>query len=90
MTKKELLDKMYVQHGDLTKKKVDQVVGDVFEVMVQALKDGEKVAWAGFGAFTKVERPARKGRNPKTGVEMELPASRTVKFKVSGTLKEKL
>jgi DNA-binding protein HU-beta len=56
----------------------------------EALKKGDKVAWAGFGTFSVVKRSARKGRNPQTGKEMKIKASKAPKFKPGKSLKDKI
>ena len=53
-----------------------------------ALVKGEKVAITGFGSFDVAERPARIGRNPATGEEIEIAATKTVKFKAGSALKD--
>jgi len=90
LTKQEFLTKISEKHADLSKKQVADLVGDVFEMISTSLQAGEKVAWAGFGTFSVTERAARKGRNPQTGEELQIKASKSVKFKVSGTMKDKL
>jgi len=61
-----------------------------FELMGDALADGDKVAVPNFGTFHVSERPARTGRNPATGETIQISASKTVRFKVSKGLKERL
>lgn len=90
MTKQELLSQLSEKHEDVSKKTVAELVGDVFSLMVSSLKKGEKVSWPGFGSFRIKERTARKGRNPKTGEELEIPASKSIKFKISSGLKKEL
>ena len=53
-----------------------------------ALVKGEKVTLVGFGTFTVAERPARMGRNPRTGEPAQIPAAKNVKFKAGKGLKE--
>lgn len=65
----------------------DRLVDGVLEVIERALRDGEEVRLAGFGTFTTVMRAARTGRNPRTGAVVEVPASRTPKFKPASALK---
>lgn len=62
----------------------------VMEGIASVLKFGDNLSIKGFGTFKVEERAARKGRNPRTGEEMEIPASRTVKFTPSSVLKEQL
>lgn len=63
-------------------------VDAVFEAVKDALVKGEKVAITGFGSFDVAERPARIGRNPATGEEIEIAATKTVKFKTGSALKD--
>jgi DNA-binding protein HU-beta len=62
----------------------------MFELMVEALADGDKVAVPNFGTFQVSERPARTGRNPATGEAIQIAASRTVRFKAAKGLKDRL
>lgn len=58
------------------------------EVVAEAMKKGEEVNWIGFGIFSVVDRPARMARNFKTGEQMEVAASKAVKFKAGKVLKD--
>ncbi len=62
----------------------------IFELMAEALADGDSVNVPGFGAFHVSERAARRGRNPVTGEPMTIAASKTVRFKPAKGLKEML
>ncbi|WP_088272923.1 HU family DNA-binding protein [Bacillus sonorensis] len=72
----------------LTKKDVELVVDSTFDVITSALKDGEKVKVHGFGSFEVRERAARKGRNPQSGEEIEIPATKAPAFKAAKALKD--
>ena len=63
---------------------IDLVLGGI----TTALKSGDNVSIVGFGAFSVAERAARKGRNPSTGEEINIAASRTPKFKAGKGLKD--
>lgn len=79
--------------ADLTgmpKTRVALVYDHVFELMADALASDDKVTVPSFGTFQVSERPSRKGRNPATGEEITIAASKGVRFKVSKTLKDKL
>jgi len=52
------------------------------------LKKGDRVALVGFGSFSVSKRAARKGRNPKTGLEIKIPAKKVVKFKAGADLQK--
>ena len=71
-----------------TQKDIKIVVESVFETITEALVAGDKVAIPGFGTFEVVDRAARKGRNPKTGEEITIEASKSPKFKASKALKD--
>lgn len=54
------------------------------------MKTNDKIQFTGFGAFIAENKPATKGRNPKTGVEITIPARRSVRFKVGELLKKRV
>lgn len=85
--KAELIERV-AGKTDLTKKEVTATVDALFEVIQEALKDGEKVQIIGFGNFEVRERAARKGRNPQTGEEIEIGASKVPAFKPGKALKD--
>ena len=58
------------------KKEAEAVVDSVFGAITKALKEGDRVNLAGFGTFTVVDKPSRKGRNPKTGEEIDIAAKK--------------
>ncbi len=62
----------------------------VIDGIASVLKTGDSLSIKGFGAFRVDERAARKGRNPQTGQEIDIPASKTVKFTPSSVLKEEI
>ena len=72
----------------LTKKDVSEAVDAVFEAIQEDLAKGEKVQLIGFGTFEVRDRAARKGRNPQTGAEIEIPASKVPAFKPVTALKD--
>ena len=71
-----------------TKKDIKIVVETVFETIADALVAGEKVSIPGFGTFEVADRAARKARNPQTGEEIDVPASKAPKFKAAKALKD--
>lgn len=73
---------------DLTKKEAERVVTAVFETIEEALAEGDKVQLVGFGTFEVKERAARIGRNPRTGEQIEIAATRVPVFKAGKALKE--
>lgn len=87
MNKADLVAKV-AEMTDLSKKDVTKAVEAVFDAIAEALQNGEKVQLVGFGNFEIRERSARKGRNPQTGEEIDIPASRVPAFKPGKALKE--
>ncbi|CDN42838.1 DNA-binding protein HU 1 [Paenibacillus sp. P22] len=73
---------------ELSKKDATKAVDAVFDAISDALQAGDKVQLVGFGNFEVRERQARKGRNPQTGEEIEIPASKTPAFKPGKSLKD--
>jgi DNA-binding protein HU-beta len=71
-----------------TKKEAQEAVDSVFSSITRALKKGDTVTLVGFGSFKVVERKARKGRNPQTGEEIDIKASKAPKFTPGKSLKE--
>ena len=71
-----------------TKKEAQETVDCMISSITKALKKGEDVALAGFGSFKVVKRKARKGRNPYTGEEIKIKATKAPKFSPAKALKE--
>jgi DNA-binding protein HU-beta len=89
MTKSDLIERL-AGKADLTRPRAEELIDFLLNDVTEALKNGEKVNISGFGTFTISNRKARTGRNPKTGEPIEIPASRSAKFKAGKTLKEAL
>ncbi|GFN30639.1 HU family DNA-binding protein [Paenibacillus xylaniclasticus] len=87
MNKTELIAKV-AEMTDLSKKDATKAVDAVFDAISDALQSGDKVQLVGFGNFEVRERQARKGRNPQTGDEIDIPASKMPAFKPGKSLKE--
>ncbi|MCF6408236.1 HU family DNA-binding protein [Pseudalkalibacillus salsuginis] len=87
MNKTDLINSVSEQ-TQLSKKDVSKTVDAVFGAIEESLKDGDKVQLIGFGNFEVRERAARKGRNPQTGEEIEIPASKVPAFKPGKALKD--
>ncbi len=72
----------------VTKAQAGAVVDPLFDFITGALADGDRVLVPGFGTFMVSERAARKGRNPRTGEEIEIAASTVPRFRAGKALKE--
>ena len=92
MNKSELIDNVHAKLGDdVSKKQAGDAVESVLEAIASGVRtDPAGVQLIGFGSFKISHRAARKGRNPKTGEEMDIPASKSVKFSPSSKLKGSL
>ena len=87
MTKADLVE-IVANEVEMTKKDVEQLVEIIFDSITETLNKGEKIELRGFGSFRVRERSARKGRNPKTGEPVDIPAKRVAYFKPGKDLKE--
>lgn len=74
--------------SELSKKDAGKAVDAVFQAITDSLASGEKVQIIGFGNFEVRDRAARKGRNPQTGEEIEIPASKVPAFRAGKALKD--
>src|SRR5262249_53984960 len=87
MTKAELVEEV-ARAAELNKRDAEVIVETVFDSIIGALNKGEKVELRGFGSFRTRERGPRRGRNPKTGEPVDVPAKRVPYFKPGKELKE--
>ena len=91
MHKIDLADLVYGKIQDLqgsTKKLANEITDMIFDKIVETLKQGQEVSIAGFGVFRVRDRKARKARNPRTGAEVQVPASKVPKFRPAKPFKE--
>ena len=89
MNKAELISKV-AEKAELSKKDADKAVSALIESVQEALKAGEKVQLVGFGSFEVRERAARQGKNPRTGEEITIPASKSPVFKAGKAFKDSI
>lgn len=89
MKYQEFID-LVADKAGFTKKDAKKSAEAVFEVLSEIIEQGESQLIPGFGTFSLSTRAARVGRNPRTGDEIEIPATNTPKFKPSKALKERL
>ena len=86
LTKKKLIKNLSAKTG-LTQKQVKKVVDGVFSEIASALASAKAVRIAEFGSFSVYERKERRGRNPRTGEEIVIPARKAIRFKASKNLR---
>jgi DNA-binding protein HU-beta len=89
MNKQDLIDAMAKAAG-VTKVQAQAGLDAFMSSTQSALKKGDKVILVGFGTFSVTKRAARKGRNPQTGKEINIPAKKVVKFKAGTGLQAKI
>ncbi len=87
LNKQELVSAVAIE-ADLPAAKAGKVVDAVFASIENALRNKQEVRLVGFGTFVTAHRKAAKGRNPRTGEQMDLPASTSVRFKPGKTLRD--
>ncbi len=89
LTKSDIVEDLNNKIG-LNKREAKELVDSVFETIKETLINGEEVKVSGFGNFQLKDKPARPGRNPRTGEDVEITARRVVTFKSGQKLKEKV
>ena len=87
MNKTELVDAI-ADSTDLSKSQASDVINSILDEVTVALSKGNRVALPGLGSFSLSERSARTGRNPQTGKEIQIPASKSVRFSPASALKK--
>ena len=90
MIRSELLQKIADENPQLFQRDVERIVNSLFEEIINALADGDRVELRGFGAFSVKQRDARVGRNPRTGEAVHVAEKFTPYFKTGKQLREKL
>ena len=89
MNKTELVEAI-AEHADISKAAASRALDGMVKAITDALKNGDQVTLVGFGSFSVRERAARTGRNPQTGTEINIAASRLPGFKAGNALKDAL
>jgi len=75
------------KEAKLSKASAEKAINAFTNTVMKALKKGDKLALTGFGTFSVAKRRARTGRNPQTGKEIKIPATKVAKFKAGNLLK---
>lgn len=89
MNKAQLVDHLAEQTG-MTKADTERIINTAIDTIKTRVKSSEDVTLVGFGTFTRSKRKARRGRNPRTGELIEVPASVVPRFKPGKAFKEHL
>ncbi len=90
MIKSELITLMADKNPHLTRHDLESVVNVIFEEISDTLSSGDRVEIRGFGSFSIKRRPARIGRNPRTGEAVSVPEKNVLYFKTGKNLRERL
>jgi len=90
MIKSELIQEIAMRHPHLFQRDVERIVNTIFDEIIQAMAEGNRVELRGFGAFSVKQRDARMGRNPRTGDPVPVDAKRAPFFKTGKELRERL
>jgi integration host factor subunit beta len=90
MIRSELVKKLEAENPGLTPEEVERIVDLFFSQITQRLAEGGRVELRGFGAFSTRSRNPRKGRNPRTGAAVDVPAKSVPYFKPGKEVRERL
>src|ERR671926_145305 len=90
MIKSELVQRLAKAHPHLYQRDIERIVNTVLDEITEALARGDRVELRGFGAFSVKNRPARTGRNPRTGAHVEVTEKSVPFFKTGKDVRERL
>ncbi len=90
MIKSELVQKIADENPHLYQRDVERIVGTIFDEIIEAMANGNRVELRGFGAFSVKKRDARIGRNPRTGESVQVEQKFVPFFKTGKLLRDRL
>ncbi|GLQ33755.1 integration host factor subunit beta [Amylibacter marinus] len=90
MIRSELVDKIAAENPHLYQRDVERIIETIFEEIIEAMADGDRVELRGFGSFSVKQRDARKGRNPRTGEAVDVEEKSVPFYKTGKLLRERL
>ncbi len=90
LTKSELIDRVFENHGSLTNREAEVAVTEILRTIIAAMSNGARVEVRGFGSFSLKYRAARKGRNPRTGETVEVSAKYVPHFRAGKEVRDAL
>ena len=88
MNRSDIIQSLAERFSHLTQEDADVAVSTILEKMGNAMARGHRIEIRGFGSFTVVQRPPRIGRNPRSGVRVDIPEMRVAHFKPGKALRE--
>lgn len=90
MIRSELIEKIAAENPHLYQRDVERIVGTIFDEIIDAMADGDRVELRGFGSFSVKKRDARVGRNPRTGESVTVEEKHVPFFKTGKLLRDRL
>ena len=90
MIRSQLIQSIAEENPHLTPRDAEQIVGTIFEEIIEAMARGDRVELRGFGAFSVKKRDARQGRNPRTGESVQVDPKAVPFFKTGKLLRDRL
>jgi len=90
MIRSELIQKIAEENPHLFQRDVEKIVNTIFDRIIEAMADGDRVELRGFGAFSVKKRDARVGRNPRTGESVQVDEKHVPFFKTGKLLRDRL
>ena len=90
MIRSELIERIAEENPHLYQRDVERIVNTIFESVIDAMAEGNRVELRGFGAFSVKKRDARVGRNPRTGESVEVEEKHVPFFKTGKLLRDRL
>ena len=90
MTKSQLIETIAERVPHVPRRAVESIVNAIWDTMVDALRDGQRIEIRGFGSFAVKRRRPREARNPKTGQKVSVPERRSLSFTVGKELRDRL
>jgi integration host factor subunit beta len=90
MIRSELVEKIAAENPHLYQRDVERIVATIFDEIIDAMAEGDRVELRGFGSFSVKEREARRGRNPRTGEAVDVDKKHVPFFKTGKLLRDRL
>ena len=90
MIRSELIEKIAAENPHLYQKDVERIIDTIFDEIIDAMAEGDRVELRGFGSFSVKKREARTGRNPRTGESVQVEAKAVPFFKTGKSLRDRL
>ncbi|KPP89551.1 MAG: integration host factor, beta subunit [Rhodobacteraceae bacterium HLUCCA08] len=90
MIRSELIEKIAAENPHLYQRDVERIVNTIFDRIIEAMAEGDRVELRGFGAFSVKKRDARMGRNPRTGEAVQVDEKHVPFFKTGKLLRDRL